>query len=142
MLLTIASSFGIGSGIEMSGLAEIIASVILAVFSPFGPYGVLVGIYVCAMIIGQLVSNVTTALIVLPMAPALAKSTGLDLMLFVRVVIFSANASFASPLATATNLMVVPQASYTFSDFLRVGGPLQLIFVVCTCVIGAYNLKL
>eukprot|EP00929_Paragymnodinium_shiwhaense_P103003 TRINITY_DN66274_c0_g4_i1.p1 TRINITY_DN66274_c0_g4~~TRINITY_DN66274_c0_g4_i1.p1 ORF type:complete len:818 (-),score=170.22 TRINITY_DN66274_c0_g4_i1:444-2897(-) len=142
MLLTIAASFGIGAGIEQSGLADIIASIILSAFSGFGPYGIVVGIYICAMVIGQLVSNVTTALIVLPMAPALAKSTGLSLMLFVRIVIFSANASFASPLATATNLMVVPQAGYTFTDFLKVGGPLQLLFIICTCAIEMGHLTL
>lgn len=133
LLLTIASSFALGSAFDDSGLAEALASVVLAIFQPFGNFGTIIGFYLCSMLLAQLLSNVATTLIMLPMVPALSAASGIPLDSFVEVVCYAANANFATPLGHAANLMVAPHGRYSFYHFFIVGAPLQLMLSVVTC---------
>lgn len=135
MLLMIGAAFGLGTAIQNSGLATELASVALDMFQPLGNSGTMLGIYLCGALISQFLSNISAALILLPMMPSLADATGLPLAMLMVVSLFSVNASFCTPLSSHANLMVLPHGGYSFSNYFQVGAPLTVLHMFGTCTL-------
>lgn len=126
-IFLIAGMLPLGVAMQSSGAAELLASGVIAVLGPFGPWPVLAGIYALTAL-GTLV--VPTAALVLLMAP-IALSAAADLAISpipaVMVVAIAASASFASPVAHPANVLVMGPGGYRFADYLKLGGPLTLV---------------
>jgi di/tricarboxylate transporter len=128
VLLTIAASFGIGRAIEVTGLAESMANYFIRLAGD-GPWFSLLIIYAMTLLLTELLTNNTAAVLAFPIAMATAANLGVSPMPFIMVVMIAASCGFATPLGYQTHLMVFGPGGYHFSDYLRIGIPLDLLFL-------------
>lgn len=135
-LITIAASLGISKAVEESGLATFIGEGIVA-GAQGNAIASLGAVYLSTMLFTAFVSNGAAAAIMFPIALGAAVSVGGDPMPYVFAVLFAASADFATPLGYQTNLMVYGPGGYRFTDYLRLGLPLNaLAFVVSTAMLS------
>lgn len=132
ILLVIGSAIGIGQAMTLTGAATHIGSAIVNVLAQYGPHVVLAGICILAMIMASVIQPVATALLLLPIGMVAAQQLGVSSMPFVMSLMMIPAASFATPMAYQTNLMVFGAGGYRFSDYLRIGLPLNLLVIVMT----------
>lgn len=132
VIVLIGAMVPISIAIKNSGAADWLASLLLSLVQYFDlveqPYVMLSCIYLLTMIITELISNSATAIIMTPIAISAALKLGLDPRPFVFTVCFAASASFITPIGYQTNMMVYGPGGYKFSDFVKVGLPLAVIF--------------
>ncbi|GMW03317.1 MAG: SLC13 family permease [Candidatus Hydrogenedentota bacterium] len=132
-LITIASSFAIGSAMESSGLVEAVSHAIVPNAAAWSPIALLFIIYLMTNIATELISNNAAAVLMFPFAVKMADNLGADPKPFVIAVTIAASAAFALPIGYQTHLMVYGPGGYRFTDFLRIG--LLLDLIVCACAI-------
>ena len=134
LLLVIGSALGLGKAMETTGAASTIAEAIID-FAGENERAVLVAIYLVTMIFTELITNNAAAVLMFPIALASAKKLGVDdpRPLIVAVMI-AASAAFVTPFGYQTNLMVYGPGGYKYSDYVRFGLPLGLLFMTI-CVI-------
>lgn len=130
VLLIIASTFGIAAAMQNSGLAEFFSWKIVVVGRHFGTFGVLCGVYLLTSLFNTIITSNATSVLFFPIAVSAAGSVGADVHPFALAVIISAAASFASPISYQTNLMVYGPGGYRFSDYLKMGIPLQVLIAI------------
>ncbi len=135
VLVVIASSLGIGYALEKSGAAASIASIVLQAVQGLGPRALLAAVFVFASGLTGFITNNAAAALAFPVALSAAKGAGLDPHPFVIAVAVAASASFASPVAYQTNMMVYGPGGYRFTDFVRVGLPLHLLYLVVSVLL-------
>ncbi len=132
VIVLIAALIPVGTVIQTSGAAEWIGGFIstAAKTAPmeWQPHVLLALIYLITMILTEVSSNAATAIIMTPISMAVSAQMGLDPRAFIFAVAFAASASFITPVGYQTNLMVYGPGGYKFSDYIRVGFPLALIF--------------
>ena len=134
-LLLIAASFGLAQAIEKTGLDELIAQSTIGAAGD-RPHLVLAAIYLVTMLFTETMSNNAAAVLIFPIAWQTAADLGLNPMPFIMAITVAASCGFASPLGYQTNLMVYGPGGYKFSDYLRFGGPLNLIVMVVTIALA------
>nr|WP_279311488.1 SLC13 family permease [Salinibacter ruber] len=127
VLVVIAAALGIGKAIETTGLATAAAQGVLSVAEPFGPMVVLVALYLLTNLLTEIITNNAAAVLMLPIAMAMASSLGAPPVAFGVLVAVAASASFLTPIGYQTNLMVMAPGGYRFSDYARVGWPVTLL---------------
>ena len=127
ILLLIAGMVVVGMAIEVTGLAAAAASGLIDVIRPLGPLGALIIFYGVTLFATELLSNATVAVLITPVAVALAESLGVDPRPFLVAVMMAASAAFATPFGYQTNVLVFNMAGYSYLDFVRVGIPLNLV---------------
>lgn len=127
VLIAIACSFGISKALEKTGVAAFFADHLISATQTFGPWGVLVGIYLLTNLFTELMSNNASAALVLPIALSAADKLGVNPMPFVVALTLAASCGFATPIGYQTHLMVQGAGGYKFSDYVKVGLPLNLI---------------
>jgi di/tricarboxylate transporter len=131
VLLVIAASLGIGSALQYTGGATVLAKEFLG-FTDGSPYLALAGVYLATWLLTEMVTNNAAAVFVFPIAISLAASFGVSYMPFVMTIIMAASASFSTPIGYQTNLMVYGPGGYQFTDFTKIGLPLNLMIAVIT----------
>lgn len=134
VLLVIAAAIAIGKAMQVSGMAEVIAQTLIGLAGQ-RPWLVLAVVYGVTMIFTEMLTNTAAAVLVFPIAMATAQTLQVDFMPFVIVIMVAASASFATPLGYQTNLMVYGPGGYRFSDYLRIGAPLDLLIWVAAVAI-------
>ena len=127
ILLLIAGMVVVGTAIEVTGLAAAGAARLIDVIRPLGPLGALIVLYGVTLFATELLSNATVAVLITPIAVALAESLGVDPRPFLVAVMMAASAAFATPFGYQTNVLVYNMAGYSYMDFVRIGVPLNLI---------------
>ncbi|MBN8527770.1 MAG: SLC13/DASS family transporter [Caulobacterales bacterium] len=127
ILLLIAGMVVIGIAFEVTGLAQAGADVLITFMRPFGPLTALIVLYGVTLFATELLSNATVAVLVTPIAVALAQSLGVDPRPFLVAVMMAASAAFATPFGYQTNVLVYQMGGYSYMDFVKVGLPLNLI---------------
>jgi di/tricarboxylate transporter len=127
ILLLIAGMVVIGTAMEITGLAAAGAGRLIDVIRPLGPLGALAVLYGVTLFATELLSNATVAVLMTPIAVAVAESLGVDPRPFLVVVMMAASAAFATPFGYQTNVLVYNMAGYSYLDFVRVGLPLNLV---------------
>lgn len=137
VIIMVASSFGLGAGMENSGLADWLAGGIVGAFQGLGPLGVLLGIILATSLVTELITNNAAAALVFPIAWAAALQTGADPRLFAMVVAVMASTSFLTPIGYQTNTMIYGPGGYRFTDYARLGAPLNLV-VIATIMLVAH----
>jgi di/tricarboxylate transporter len=118
----------LGVALRETGAADWIAETVVVPLAGAGPLAVLAGLYIVTAILTESMSNNAAAVILAPIAFSLAGSLGADPRPFLVAITFAASTSFATPVGYQTNTMIYAPGGYRFADYLRVGGPLNLIF--------------
>ena len=134
-LLLIAASFGLAKAMEKTGLDESIARSTIAAAGD-GPHAALAAIYFVTMLFTELMSNNAAAVLLFPIAWQTAADLGVNPMPFVMAVTVAASCGFATPMGYQTNLMIYGPGGYKFSDYLRFGGPLNLLVMAITVLLA------
>lgn len=127
VLLLIAGMVVIGIAMEESGLASVATDAMVASVQPMGPLVALIVLYGATLFLTELLSNATIAVLVTPIAVALAESLGVSPRPFLVAVMMAASAAFATPFGYQTNVLVYRLGGYRYMDFVRIGLPLNLI---------------
>lgn len=137
VIFLLAGVIPLGMALEQSGGAEYLAQ-LMALGAESLPSGVvLFAFYVGTSLITQVVSNNASVVLMIPVAVSVAELTGAEPFSFVLAVIFAASTAMLTPVGYQTNLMVYGPGGYRFTDFFRVGMPLQLILAAVT-TLGIY----
>jgi len=113
-----------------TGAAKMLADRLVSMVGDAGPTALLAGLFVLTAIMGQLISNTATALIVIPIGVAAAASMGISPRPVLMSTAVAAAGAFLTPIATPTNLMVMGPGGYVFSDYWKLGLPLLIWFFV------------
>jgi di/tricarboxylate transporter len=135
VLIVIAAALGISRALEKTGAAGFLAHQIVETAQGMGPVGLLAAIYLVTSILTELITNNAAAALVFPIAMAVAGQQGLNPMPFAVAIAVAASASFATPIGYQTNLMVYGPGGYRFADFLKLGIPLNLLFMVVALMV-------
>ncbi len=130
VLLTIAAAFGLGKALDNSGAAGAIALLVFDVTRGWGPVAAIAAIYLLTTLFTELITNNAAAALVFPFAVAVANAFGVDPRPFAMTVAFAASASLITPIGYQTNMMVYGPGGYRFTDFMRVGLPLNLLLCI------------
>lgn len=131
VLLVIAASLGLGNALQETGAATVLAEGFLS-YAENNPHLALAGIYLSTWILTEMVTNNAAAVLIFPIAISMATSFGVSYMPFVLTIIMAASASFSTPIGYQTNLMVYGPGGYKFTDFTKIGLPLNLMVAVIT----------
>jgi len=131
VLIAIAASFGLGHALEKTGAAQFIAASLIQL-AQGDPWVTLAVVYLVTMLFTELITNNAAAVLVFPIALATSGSLGVSFMPFAIAVMMAASASFSTPIGYQTNLMVYGPGGYRFTDYFRVGVPLNLLLCVVT----------
>jgi di/tricarboxylate transporter len=134
-LLLIAASFGLARAMEKTGLAAAVAQSTI-VSAGDEPYLVLAAIYLVTMLFTELMSNNAAAVLTFPIAWQTAADLGVNPMPFVMAVTVAASCGFATPMGYQTNLMIYGPGGYKFRDYVRFGGPLNLLVMAVTVLLA------
>ncbi|GAA0870827.1 hypothetical protein GCM10009116_26640 [Brevundimonas basaltis] len=127
VLLLIAGMVVVGLAIEVTGLAGEGAELLIGAIRPLGPLGALIILYGVTLFATELLSNAAVAVLITPVAVALAASLGVDPRPFLVGVMMAASAAFATPFGYQTNVLVFQIGDYSYMDFVRIGVPLNLV---------------
>jgi di/tricarboxylate transporter len=133
LLLLIVSMLVIGAALDRTGAVELIVDAIAPVLAAGSPLLALALVYAVTSILTELVTNNAVAVLMVPIAAGIAVSIGVDPRPFLVAVMFGASASFATPIGYQTNTLVYNAGGYRFTDFLKVGLPMNVI-VGCVTV--------
>jgi len=126
VLLVIAAAFGIGAALQQTGVAEAGARLLIDLAGA-SPWANLLAIYVATAVFTAIITNNAAAILMFPIALAVAVDLDVSVVPFAIAVMIAASASFATPIGYQTNLMVLGPGGYHASDFLRAGLPLNLV---------------
>lgn len=136
ILITIACAFAISKAMENSGVADLFASYIIGLSHSHGPYVLLATMFIITNIFTELITNNAAAALSFPLALSISQQLGVSPMPFFVVICMAASASFSTPIGYQTNLIVQGIGNYKFTDFVRIGLPLNIItFLISVFVI-------
>ncbi|MGD9854319.1 MAG: SLC13 family permease [Planctomycetaceae bacterium] len=127
VLITIAAAFGVGSALQNSGAATAIAGTLVNATASWGPVVALAVIYLIGSTITELITNNAAAVLLFPFCLETARLSNVDSRPFLMALVLSASASFTTPIGYQTNMMVYGPGGYRFTDFMRIGGPLNAL---------------
>jgi di/tricarboxylate transporter len=130
LVLVIALSLALGAAMVKSGLADVISQNTFEMLTPLGIVGVMAGIFILTNLLGAIITNKAAVVLVFPIALTLAMNLQLNPKPFILLVAFAGAASFITPIGYQTNLMVYGPGNYSFKDFLRVGLPITLLYLI------------
>lgn len=134
VVITIAASFSLGAALQKTGVADFLAQNIIE-FSGGRGWLLLVLTYVSVSVLTEVITNNAAAILMLPVVLEITEKSELNAEPFLFAIMIAASASFATPLGYQTNLMVYGPGGYRFTDFIRVGLPMNIF-------IGAVSLTL
>jgi di/tricarboxylate transporter len=116
--------------IQTSGAADLIADGLVGLIGDAGPYPLLIALFLLTGALGQIISNTATVLIVVPIAVAAAAETGISVQTVLMLVAVAGAASLLTPIATPANMIVMGPGGYRFGDYVRLGLPTMLVWLV------------
>jgi len=126
LLALIFAMLAIGAALEASGAVALIAGALAPHLAGLPPFLIVWAIYLMTSVLTELVSNNAVAVVVTPIAIGLAQALGIDPRGLVVAVMVAASAAFATPIGYQTNTLVYGPGGYRFTDFMKVGIPLNL----------------
>lgn len=127
VIVVIASAFGLGAAMEVTGLADKIAGGLIDGLAGLGGWAVLMGVVTSTLILNAVITNNAASVLMFPIALSAATSLGSDPRGFAVAMAVAASASFLTPIAYQTNTMVWGPGGYRFGDYARLGAPLAVI---------------
>ena len=126
LLTLIFAMLAVGAALQASGAVELIVNMLVPLLSQMPPILMIWMLYLITSVLTELISNNAVAVVITPIVIALAQALGVDPRPLVVAVLVAASASFATPIGYQSNMMVYGPGGYRFTDFMRVGIPLNL----------------
>ena len=126
LLVLIFAMLAIGAALEHSGAVVLIAGGLAPYLAILPGFLIVWAIYLLTSVLTEMVSNNAVAVVITPLAIGIAAQLGMDPRPLVVAVMVAASASFATPIGYQTNMLVYGPGGYKFTDFLKVGIPLNL----------------
>ena len=144
LILIIALSLALGEAMTKTGIASIVSDIFVNVFKPYGVFSLFIGIFLLTNLLASVITNIGAVAIVFPVAISLAAQLGVDPKPFAMLVAYAGAASFITPIGYQTNLMVYGPGGYNFRDFMKIGLPMTILFMLVATVglILQFNLKI
>ncbi|HYG02447.1 MAG TPA: SLC13 family permease, partial [Chryseosolibacter sp.] len=142
LLLILVCSLAIGVALNKSGAADLMAGLLIKSGESMGPIAVIFLLFMVTIFLTALITNAAAVSIVFPIAMAMAQQMQMDYTPFFVAIAFAASGDFMTPIGYQTNLMVYGPGGYSFRDFVRVGTPLTLLYIIICIVFISffYNL--
>lgn len=135
VLITIAAAIGVSRALQNSGAADFIARSTINLSKGFGPLGVMAAIFIITNIFTEIITNNAAAAITFPIAYAAATQLGVDPRPFFITICIAASASFSTPIGYQTNLIVQSIGNYKFSDYWKIGLPLNILTLIISLLV-------
>jgi di/tricarboxylate transporter len=135
LLAMIFSMLVVGEGLDQAGSVKMIVDAVAPLLADLPPMAALFAVYFLGLVMTEFLSNNAVAVIYTPIAIKLALALGLDPRPFAVAVMFSASVAFATPIGYQTHMMVYGPGGYRFSDFLRLGIPLDIVTGLTACLV-------
>lgn len=129
-LILVAGMIPLSTAITETGAAKLLADIIIGATAAGGPYLLLFGIFLITAVLGQLISNTATALIVIPIALSIATDMGISPLTVLMCVNVAAAAALLTPVATPANMMVMGPGGYLFGDYWKLGLAVMALYLV------------
>ncbi len=142
LLAILGFALAMGKALINTGVAEVASDFMISTLQPFGTIGLLATIFIVTNILSAYITNKAAVAIIFPVALTVAISLNVNPVPFVLIVAYGGAASFITPIGYQTNLMVYGPGGYTFKDFLKIGFPLTLLYMVGSVAILGYIYKL
>lgn len=133
ILILIFAMLIVGQGLQETGAVTLVVETALPLMSAVSPFVVLVLVYILASTLTECVTNNAVAVILTPIVIGLGQQLGVDPRALVVTVMFGASASFATPIGYQTNTLVYGAGNYRFSDFVKIGLPMNIIVGLASC---------
>lgn len=139
VIFLLAGALTLGTALEKTGAASLLAAGLVKSAGLLGPIAVISAFYLLTSLLTEAMSNNATAVLLAPVAIGAAEVMQVDPRPLLMAVAFAASASFMTPVGYQTNTMIYGVGQYRFSDFLRIGTPLNLIFwLMATALIPVF----
>lgn len=129
-VILVGAMMPLSTAMFQTGAAQLLADSLIHALGDAGPRALLIGLFLICAVMGQVISNTATALIVFPIAVMAAKGLGVNVTPVLMSVNVACAAAFLTPIATPVNLMVMGPAGYKFTDYWKLGGLMMLMFFV------------
>jgi di/tricarboxylate transporter len=133
-LVLIVGMLPFSTALQKTGGVKLAADALMEVIGGAGSHVVLGSLFAVTALLGMFISNTATAVLMAPIALAVAEDMGASPYPFAMIVALAASTAFMTPVSSPVNTLVVGPGNYTFGDFMRVGTPFSLIVLV-VCVI-------
>lgn len=133
ILVLIFAMLIVGLGLQNAGSVDLIVSAIAPHLSGLSPLLLLITVYMLTSVLTELITNNAVAVVMTPIVISLSAELGVDARPLVVAVMFAASASFATPIGYQTNTLVYGAANYRFTDFVKVGIPMNVVVGLATC---------
>ena len=134
-VVMIAAMIPMGIALQKTGTAELIANGLVNTLGSLHPVVLLAGVFLLTTTFSQVINNSATAVLMAPIVIIAANTLNLSAAPFMIVVAISASTAFLTPVGTTTNAMVMTAGGYKFMDYLRVGAPLLLLFLITSLIL-------
>ncbi|MFN0115801.1 MAG: SLC13 family permease [Paracoccaceae bacterium] len=135
LLAMIFGMLAVGEALDQSGAVDLIVKSVAPWLADLPPWAAIAAVYVLGLVLTEFLSNNAVAVILTPIAIELGRSLGYDPRAFAVAVMFSASVAFATPIGYQTHMMVYGPGGYKFSDYVRIGVPLDIITAIVACLL-------
>ena len=135
VIFVLAGLIPLGVALEKTGAAELLAGWVVTLAAPLGTTGLIAAFYLVTAVMTAIVSNAATAVMLTPVAILAAAQAGVNPYALLIAVMFGASASFMTPFGYQTNVMIYGPGGYRFSDYVKVGGVLNLLLLVTASIL-------
>ena len=123
------------TALAVTGGAEFLADGLVNSFGSIGPLALMVAVFILTTAFSQVINNTATAVLVAPIVLRAALDLGVSPYPLLMTVAVSASTAFLTPIGTTTNLMVMTPGDYRFNDYIKVGFPLLVIFLLVSLLL-------
>jgi di/tricarboxylate transporter len=134
-VVLIAAMIPMSIALQVTGGAELVANGMVNTLGDVSPIVLMAGIFLVTTALSQVISNSATTVLMAPIVLQVGLDMGLAVQPLLMIVAVSASTAFLTPIGTTTNLMVSTPGDYRFKDFLRLGVPLVVIFLVLSLLL-------
>jgi len=141
-IILIVGMLPFATALERTGGVDLMANGIVAVIGGAGPYAILACLFAITALLGMFISNTATAVLMAPVAIAVAHELQASPYPFVMIVALAASTAFITPVSSPVNSLVVTPGNYNFGDFVRVGAPLAVIVLIVSVLLVPWLLPL
>jgi di/tricarboxylate transporter len=138
LLALIFGMLAVGQALEHAGAVDLIVNGVRPFLVDLPPWAIIAAVYVMGLALTEILSNNAVAVILTPIAIQLGVSLGYDPRPFAVAVMFSASVAFATPIGYQTNMMVYGPGGYRFTDYMRLGIPLDIVTAIVACLLIPY----